>query len=249
MEKFIQIVHAKTDTNSHPTIPFIPPGGIITPTPTPTPTTGPTIILEANKGIYKVGESGKISVIIDSAKIEIDEFTIVIEYNPQHIQVLDSGFTETGTQINFLDTHFKTITNGNKVETNVTNSENKLAGRITIHARAKDDVSTTLTSRTVAEVNFLVLSSRVSEVYISKNSSFLLLDNTNYLDKNSLQTLTINSQGQVVTTITPSVIPTIPETNLSDPSSIILLFGSSLFIISGLYLHKKVKERRIKVKR
>jgi hypothetical protein len=249
-ESLIQQVFAQTDGTSHPTIPFVPPGGFTTPTagPTPgvTPTTGPTITLTADQDVYNVGESGTIAVAINTKAVEIDEFTIIIEYDPTHIQILDSDFTELGIQVDYLNDHFELQDQGNLAETGITESESGQTGKIKIETAAKEDIATTITNQIVAEINFSVLSSKTSEMHINTEETTLLLDNTNRLDEDSLEDLTINSLGGVLPT--PSIVasPTpIPKTAIdSTTQSMLLLFIGSLLVITGFFLQQKIKEER-----
>lgn len=266
--RLIQVVQAQTDTNSHPTIPFVPPGGNV-PTPTPITGTGPIITLSTDKNSYSVGESGKIFVKIDTKSVDIDEFTIIIEFDPSHIQIQDSDSSTAGIQINYLDTHFLLVTDGNKVENNVSGSENSLPGRITIIAKATNDDAITVTNRTIAEINFTVISAKNTQAFIAKNSSTLLFDSVNQLDKDGLQTVTINSSGLVVpsgnqlpSTITPSginitpnlsIIPggnngnggKTPDTALDTSlGSILVLISGVVLIAAGIHIQRTINSKK-----
>ena len=255
-QKLTNIAYAQSDTIAHPTIPFIPPGinPGISPTPSPiNSNVGPIIYLQADKTVYSKGDSGVIDIKIHTQGEEVDEFTIVIEFDPTHIQIRDEDAIEPGIQIEYLDTHFETTVNGNIVETNITNSESGLTGRITIHARAKNDQSITITDRTIAKIHFLVSTNKTSKLIISKSQSNLLLDNINKLDTDWLEDLTISSFGNIVPTPTSNTLqptPDIsvnPDTALSDNMTefISITFGIFLVLL-GIYTRHKINKTRKK---
>ncbi|HEX9804329.1 MAG TPA: hypothetical protein VGA67_01490, partial [Candidatus Dojkabacteria bacterium] len=215
--------------------------------PTPPPNTGPIIYMFSEKNNYAVGESGTIDIKIDSKGEQVNEFRIIIEFDPTHIQIQDSDLSSTGTQVEYLDTFFVPVTNGNRVDTNIIGSETGQSGRITITAQANGD-PVSISNRTVAQINFIVLAEKESDLVIAPETSNLLLNSVNQLDKENLEPFTINSTGDVVTTVTvtptpPGGITINPKTalDLSADSIIFLTIGIALVII-GLLLWNKVRK-------
>lgn len=248
--QLLQPIKANVDSNAHPTIPYIPPGNptpsvATTNTATPTPSqSAPYIYLGSDDNTYDVGDIGTINVNIDTFGEEIDEFDIVIEFDPTHIEIIDSDAVSSGIQINFLDTNFEVVSGGNIVETDIIGTETGLPGRITL--RANSSVATTITDRSVAEIEFRVISAKTSELTIAENSSSLISDSVNILETNLLEPFVINSSGieetptptSTVTVPTPSITPI---TAISSPEGMLFAIGGTLLIISGIFLRRKSK--------
>lgn len=247
--QLITPVYAQTDGNSHPTIPFNP-GGLPTITPTPAGYTGPIVLIESAKSSYGVGESGSVNVVIDSKGVEVDEFLIVIEYDPTHIDIYDNDPLATGVQVEYDDDHFLLVSTGNLVETGLSDSESGQTGKITIHARARDGEAVTITDRTVATINFVIKSSKTSRFYLSKENTALLLDSTNQIDVDELTPFTITSTGVIQPTISPTISPTItptPKTALDNrlQSGIIIMTGV-LLVAAGFHIRKSLNKANSK---
>ncbi len=244
--RIITPVLAQTDGNSHPTIPFDP-GGSLTLTPTPVGYTGPIVYLESVKTSYAVGETGSIDIVIDSKGVEVDEFIIIIEYDPTHIDIYDNDQLSSGIQVEYEDEHFLLTAEGNTVETGFTESESGQSGKITLHARARDAEAVTITDRTIGSINFVVKSSKTSRFYLSKDTA-LLLDSTNQIDVDELQAFTITSTGVIQPTISPTISPTItptPKTAIDSrlQSGIIMLTGV-LLVAAGFHIRKSLNKKQ-----
>lgn len=244
--ELLQKINAQVDSASHPTIPYIPPGNptpeptSATTVPTQTPTNDPYIYLSSEDNSYEIGDSGVITINIDTFDQEIDEFEIIIEFDPSHIEILDSDAAVSGIQILFLDTNFDVVEN--IVETDIVGTESGLPGRITL--RATTDTPTTISDRAMAEIEFNILAGKTSELTIASNSSTLISDSVNVLNTNLLEPFVINSSGAeltptpVIGTPTPSITPI---TAISSPEGLLFAIGGTLLIISGLFLRRKVK--------
>lgn len=238
----IKKIYAQSNTTSHPTIPFVPPGGSGTPTPTTTPTTvGPIIDLTTSKTSYAVGEQGTIEIKIDTKGQQIDEFKIAIQFDSSHVEIIDADPIDGGVQIEYLDTHF--VAFENKVETNLSIDSAGQDGMITINASAQNSQAATVSNRTIAKINFRIKSAKVSEFEIIANDSNLQLSSVNILDSGNLDALEISSAGIV----SPSPTPTggkIPDTALETPGSIAIVTIGILLVVAGVMLKNKIESRK-----
>lgn len=251
---FIQTVQAQTDGNAHPTIPFIPPGGptpTLSPSVSPTPiNTGPIINLTSTKNIYNVGEAGIIEVKIDTKGVEVSEFTIIIEFDPTHIQINDDDISRAGVQVKYLDSYFIPTTDGNKVETNISSNQSGVNGRITIKARALED-PITISDRSMAQINFVVISAKSSNLVVNSNESNLLSNSVNELDSSALRPLQVNSSTDQVPTVFPSgfVTPTpssLIETALDGRLESVLILSAGVILVAiGVYLRKATSKKNV----
>src|SRR5690606_1693131 len=84
-----------------------------------------SITLTASSTNVTVGESFDLDIEIKTGAFTINEYRIVIDFNPTRLSVVDAENTVSGTQIEFLDTVFEVDEGDNTVST---------AGRITLIA-------------------------------------------------------------------------------------------------------------------
>lgn len=242
----ITTINAQTSTNAFPTIPYIPPGG--TPTPTSTVTNTPaqslgSIILSSDKTSYSIGEFGIVKVIINSNNQDLDVIKVVLEFDPDHIEIVDANSSIQGTQVDYKDTFF--LATENLVETNINGSASGLRGRITISAQGQNNQAATISNRTIAEIGIRIKASKTSNILISKQQSALLLTNIDKLDENSLVDLSITSGGG---SAVPSIVlgpgDGLVKTALDSPESVLIVLFSIISIFIGVTISRQVKQRK-----
>ncbi len=168
MSKLIQIVRAQ----SEPTFPYKGPYE----RPKPTPPGDVTIRLSSSISTLQVNQTASCDVEIESGNEKITRYTIVLSFDPSVLEVIDANASQSGIQINFLDT-FSTVQ---------TNSANNSSGIITISANVSGNPQTI--NRKIAQISFKAKKTGVSVVSVNKSQSSVY-----------------NSQGANVLTSTTSV--------------------------------------------
>jgi hypothetical protein len=217
-----------------PTIPFVPPAVVYTPT--PVASGGPSIILTSHVVTLKKGEKAKVQIVINTAEQEIKEFSFKIAYDKQLFSIVDADSATTGIQIPYANNFFK-------IKTNLVDP---VAGTIEIKAAAASGTAP-VTNRIIAEFEVLGLSEGVGEFKIDKNSSTLVnANNVNILNSVASVNVTV-STGTVLSSPTPTALPTVssltPKTALADDIGGVgsMVLGAFL-VIAGIYFLKKKRE-------
>lgn len=227
----IQKVKAQgADTLAAPTFPFTPPGGT---TPDPGNEEQNTITLQLDDTTVKVSDRFKVRVYINTTEENIKSFSVNISFNPNYLRVIDSDDTESGIQIDYIDTTFE----------DSTNEANNTTGIVNIRSEASSASGIT---RTVAEVEFLALKSGTSEISVIKaNSNIVNSSGVDVLDETNAISLSIGSQSVIIPTDSNPVI--IPDTAIQDYSGLLLgAFGGLLLIFSGIYVTRLGKQKHHK---
>ncbi len=225
------------DTVSAPTFPFTPPAGSGGSQQNNQNTNN--ILLQTDTVSINKQKRTIVRIYIDATENKISSFTISISFDPAFFQVLDSNTTESGTQINFLDSVFS----------EKTNTVNNSTGLITLQASVENMDQATTLARTIAEIEFIPLKEGASEIKIIEENSNLLntssvdiLNSTNSINFNISSTNEQSSQnnGQNNTIY-------IPKTALNqDLKAILSITGGLLLISSGIYIIKLAKNGKNK---
>lgn len=261
---FIQQVEAQeTNEISYPSIPYEPPDTVAESTPTPQSSipveAGPIISLEFENenNIFDLGSTGTLNITIDTKGNTIQSYTVLLEYDSSHIEIIDSDINLAGTQIEYIDTFFEEDLN--QVETGILGSENNLDGLITLIGSSPTEEGTSFSDRVVARIDFRVVARDTSEVIITDEST-LISDQTNILDTINLQTVTINSGTEVIptsdsTSIPPNttnvvnpttgvVVTNIPKTSSSGAQGFIFVLIGLALTLAGVILRRLNKKER-----
>jgi hypothetical protein len=248
--QLIKKIYASADTNAHPTIPFVPPGGDNT-TPTPTPSTvvkGPHFGLNADITQFNIGDEGVVDITIDTDGQDIDEFKLTLNYDSSHIEIIDQVNIQSGTQIEYIDTHF--IPFQNDVDSDVS-GEGGSVGSIVVTAQAQNSQAASVSGRTIARIRFTVISTKTSEIEFNVEQTNLLINNVNIIDADALESFEISSEGLTVTPSTTTLTPTpkitkVPNTALSSNSVSLILIG--LILVTSGYLLKRQVDSKLSKK-
>ena len=226
------------DTLASPTFPFTPPAGWEDNQQSSSDTNN--IRLETDSTTVQVQKRIIVRIFIDATKDKISSFTVNVSFDPNLLQVIDSDTTESGIQINFLDSVFDVSKN----------SVNNSTGIITLQAKVENTDQATTLSRSVAEIEFIAIQPGASEVKIIKENSNLansssvdVLNSVNSINLNitsSTQENTQDNQSQENTIY-------IPKTALSqDMQAFLSILVGILLILSGLYVIKFIKDGKSK---
>lgn len=243
MNFLLSRVYAQVDGVASPTIPFTAPGNV-TPT-TVGPTTsvaGPSISLNSDVTNLNVGEKAKVQIVIDTQLQPINQYSIQILFNPEHLRIMDFDPATPTIEIDFRDTFFNTIIN----------EVSQQQGIITLSAENPVG-SASITDRVVAEFEIEALSPGFAELTFNEQNTMLLdASSIDILQSTNTVEFVIGGTGENVTpvvseqpgtTVSPtSSIPLpsrTPDTALPDnmraPAA--LIFGVVL-IAAGSYLYR-----------
>ncbi len=228
---FLQLIQkAKAqgaDTLSAPTFPFNPPGQ-----PVASPTqNAPQIRLETDTVNVKTGDEIRVRVLIDTKGERITSYTVNIVYDPAFLRVIDADEVTGGVQINFLDETFAESLNQVNSSTGI------------INLRANTTEASTVT-RTVAEVEFMVIGTGTTEIEIvQSNSNLVNISGVDVLESTNTINLQIEAKTQQV--VTPTT-PIIPSTSLKDHFGVAFTTLGAMLLVAGLYLIKIIRENNHK---
>lgn len=200
---FIPQVSAQSDAISQPTFGSIDVGG--------GQTTTAQVLITSDSSEVEVGDQFTVRVEVRTSDIQINEYNIVLEYNPNVLSVIDQNSTVNGTQVELLDTVFSTsdIATDNIVDT--------AAGEITLNAAISAGSGLSV-NRSVVEVTFQAQAISSSTLQIKEG-----VDGTQLI-RPSGQTLTFTTNqrtidvvaqtggGDIPTTPTEPTTPTTPST-------------------------------------
>lgn len=213
---------------------------------------GPTasITLTASDTNLNVGDNVDVDIEVKTGTFTINEYRIVIDFDPTKLQVIDAESNTPGTQISFLDTVFSVNSGDNTVSS---------AGRITLIAKTSSGNALQV-NRKIAKITFQAQSTGSSVVQTVTGATGSQLINQNGVAiANSVNSITLNlgntipstskssqtktTSQTVNTSTTSSGSGQLPDTALSDDigTVITLLFGLALVLL-GAMLHRNRKK-------
>jgi len=243
MNFLLSRVYAQVDGVASPTIPFTAPGNVTPTTVGPTTSvTGPSISLNTEVTILEVGEKAKVQIVIDTELQPVNQYSVQILFNPEHLRVVDFDLSTDIIEIDFRDTFFNTIIN----------EVSQQQGIITLSAENPVG-SASITDRVVAEFEVEALSAGFAELTFNEQNTMLLdASSVDILESTNTVEFVIGGAGGNVTpvvtqepgtTLQPtSSIPLpsrTPDTALPDNlrAPAVLLLGVML-ITAGSYLYR-----------
>ncbi|MBN2016314.1 hypothetical protein JW766_05810 [Candidatus Dojkabacteria bacterium] len=212
---------------SEPTFPYEGPWE--QPGPEPTPPGEAIVKLTSDTSSLQIDQTVTCDLRIESGNEEIQNYSISLSFNSSILEVVDADTTQSGVQINFLDS-FSTLN---------TNTADNSAGTITITASISGAAQTI--NRRLAQITFKAKRSGTSIVSVNKAQSSVMNDVSQDV-LGTTTSLNFTVTGQTQTTDEDQL----PSSGLSD---VLATFGSAtaallmLFIgIKALVERKKEKE-------
>lgn len=216
--------------------------------------TSATILVRSNKTSVVVGERFKATVSIATNDLTINEYRIVLEFDPSKFSVVDSDLNTTGTQVKLLDSLFL-------VENPETDNIVSSGGRIRLVAKTQTG-NPFQVNRDVAEIEFQAQSIGASTIKIvqgTTGSQLIRQSGTGISftpNEISIQIGTEQIPTNPVTTdpsSRPNLIPSdspaqgvtiIPATSFRDDVlSVLPILIGLILIIGGTKLYKSVKRK------
>lgn len=176
------------------------------------PGTTASIALTASSTSVGVGGQFTVDVEVKTGSFTINEYRIVVDFDPTKMQVVDAEPNTPGTQISFLDTVFQ-VSGGN--------NSTSAAGRITLIAKTISGNALQV-NRKVARITFQAQSTGTSNIQTATGASGSQLINANGVAiANTVNNLTINIGTQSVTSSATSSVSsnTTATTTTSDSST------------------------------
>lgn len=170
------------------------------------PSTTASVTLTADKTAVNVGETFEVDIEINTGTFTINEYRLIIDFNPSRLTVQDAAPGQDGTQIEFLDTVFTVDNNQNSVSS---------TGRITLVAKTPSGNALQV-NRAVATIQFQAQSTGTTTIDTVEGSIGTQLINQNGVAiASSSNSLTITaSTGSTPPTPPPGTNPpTPPPTN------------------------------------
>ncbi len=237
IEILIPKAHAQVDSFAQPTFGSIDIGGGTT--------VSGTVLLTSSSTSVTIGQKFKVTVAINTNDVNINEYRVVIDFDPTKLQVVDADPATAGTQIKFLDTVFE-------VEDQLQDNTVANVGRIRLRAVAPSQPLAV--NRNVAEIEFqaqttgspvikvvegttgtqLVRQAGIGLAYTS-NEVTVALSTQQTSGSGGTTTGGTNGQGT-----TPSGGQTTPNTALpTDLGSIITIFLGVILVVVGASLKSK----------
>ncbi len=216
MSKLIPEVSAQ----SEPTFPYD--GPFEEPEPTTPSSDEATVTLTSSTSALQVGQTVTCDLNIESSEEASQGYSITITFDPSVLEVVDENATESGIQINFLDTS----------STQQTNTASNTNGTITITATIPTYVTI---NKRVAQITFRAKNTETSIVSINKSESYVNdIIGDDILGTTTSLNFTVTGQSQTTTTTTAS--------NQQLPSSGVLdtlatfgsIFGGVLMLYVGI---------------
>jgi len=242
------IVKAQTiDAAAQPTFGSIDIGGGSTVT--------ASMLLRSDKTSVAVGDKFNVTVEIKTNTVTINEYRIIIDFDPTKLQVVDQDPSTAGTQIKLLDTIFTVA----DPETDNTVSQN---GRITLIAKVSSGNAFAV-NRDVAQIQFQAQAVGSPTVKIvSDATGSRLIRETGVgvsFTPNQLTVAVTTATGSGATTgsTPPPVaqtttttggttgVTTIPQTGVADNlGSAVTVIAAAILIITGVKLSSEKRKNR-----
>ena len=154
-ELIIPKVNAQSDTVAQPTFGTIDVGG-------DSVGVSSTVLVSSDKTSVNVGDTVTLRVEVNTKEIAINEYRIILDFDPARFTVLDQNPDVSGTQVTLLDTIFEVQNPQNE---NVVQN-----GRLTLVAKTESGNSFTV-NRDVAEIKLQAQSVGSSIIKIVEGSS------------------------------------------------------------------------------
>jgi hypothetical protein len=207
-------------------------------------TASASMLLKSSKTSAVVGEKFKVTVEIKTNTVTINEYRIVIDFDPARLQVVDQDTTTPGTQVKLLDTIFT-------VATPATDNIVSSTGRITLIAKVASGNAFQV-NRDVAEIEFQAQTagSTAIKIFQDVNGSRLIRQSgvgvaftpnqvTVQITASSGTTTTTTTTGSTPppppvsqTTTGGTTVNQIPVTAIEDPIGAIFVIVSALILIT-----------------
>lgn len=147
------------------------------------PGTTASIALTASSTSVGVGSQFSVDVEIKTGSFTINEYRIVVDFDPTKLQVVDAEPNTPGTQVSFLDTVFQVSGGSNSTSA---------AGRITLIAKTPSGNALQV-NRKVAKITFQAQNMGTSNVQTATGATGSQLINGNGVAiANTVNNLTIN---------------------------------------------------------
>ncbi|MBL8015096.1 MAG: hypothetical protein JNK26_02830 [Candidatus Doudnabacteria bacterium] len=147
-----------------------------------------SIVLTASNTSTQVGQQISVDVEIKTNSFTINEYRIVVDFDPTKLQVVDAAPSTAGTQITFLDTVFQVTGTNNTVSP---------AGRITLIAKTPGGNALQV-NRKVAKITFQAQNPGVSNIQTVTGATGSQLINQNGVAiASSVNNVSINIGNQV----------------------------------------------------
>lgn len=161
------------------------------------PGTTASISLTASSTSVGVGSQFSVDVEIKTGTFTINEYRIVVDFDPTKLQVVDAEPNTPGTQISFLDTVFQ-VSGGN--------NSTSAAGRITLIAKTISGNALQV-NRKVAKITFQAQSTGTSNIQTATGATGSQLINANGVAiANTVNNLTVNIGTQTVSSSVSSSV-------------------------------------------
>jgi len=217
MSKLIPEVMAQ----SEPTFPYD--GPFEEPDDTPVTTDSASIKLTSDSSTLEVGSTITSDITLESSEEEVENYTIIITFDADVLEVVDTNLTQTGVQIEFIDSY----------STATTNTANNTSGTITLAATVSG--SSTSINRKIAEITFRAKQTGASIISVDKSQSSI----ENYIGQDvlgSTTSLNLTVTGQTSTTTTTITSnQQLPESGIGDTFAAMgSIFSGILMLYIGL---------------
>lgn len=193
---------AGADTSVQPTF------GTLTGVETPGQTA--SIALTASSTATNIGGQVSVDVEIKTGNFAINEYRIVIDFDPTKFQVVDAEPSTPGTQVSYLDTVFQVSGGNNSVSA---------AGRVTLIAKTPSGNALQV-NRKVAKITLQAQSSGVTSIQTVTGAAGSQLINQNGVAiANSVNNLTINIGNVVTSSSTATSVSPGPGTSSTNTAT------------------------------
>jgi len=218
-------------------------------------TVSSSVLIRSDKTAVKVGDTFKVKVEIKTNNITINEYKVVVDFDPNLLSVMDQDSNTQGTQVSLLDTVFQV---SNPVVNNTV-----LNGRVIIDAKAASGNAFQV-NRDVVEVQFQAQASGSATIkltqgadgtqltklegnsvsFTSNEITTLITSQSGGLSSNSSTSAGFNSSISVIRPSSSSLLSSIspdntviPKTAITDnPELLFSLLIGLVLIITGISL-------------
>ncbi len=222
----------KVIAQSEPTFPYE--GPFEDSQPPPAETENVALKLTSSVSTLQIGSLASCDISIESGEERIEGYTISITFDANVLEVVDTNLTQTGVQIESLDT-YSTIS---------TNSADNTGGTITLTATVSGSAQSI--NRKIAEITFRALQTGTSIVSINQSQSSIE-NNVGQDVLGSTTSVNFTVTGQTSTTTTTTSGSQLPASGISDTLAAMgSIFSGLLMLYIGL---NSIIKRNIKTQK
>ncbi len=213
-----------TSLNLTPSTPAPAASPPVTTPPASTQSASINLEISGNQNNLRIGDQFETKILLDSSSELVSSYTIIIEYDPTAIEIVDQDTQLPGAQITYSHPNFTVIEN----------RANNTTGILTL--RAETGSPSAAADLEIGDINFRVTGNGATEISVSLNQSFVTNNTSqNILATSSSAQVSVSQTGQNTGTTVDNT-PIIPVANISELPKSDLPFSGALYVILGTML-------------